>query len=345
LKVSVIILNFNGINFLKACLESVLAQSFSDFEIIFVDNGSVDGSLNFVKNEFRDERIKCYSTGENTGFAGGNNFGLKYAQGEYIVLLNNDTLVENDWLKYLYETIISDENIGAVQSLVKTEGVSEKYYLKNGTLNLLGHNIMEVFDIDENGIGEIFQLNGCSLIISRDLINKLGGLFPDEYFAYAEDSYLSFKIKFAGYKILHTSRSVVKHLGSATTKDFRSSFRTHLQERNRLFNFLIFFSGGFRLKYYPYLIKNFFFKILLSILPGKYSFKGVLMAYWDLFKKRKWIKEQRESVNRIKKISEQEVLGYLSGKIFNGNNIFEKFFNFFSLLYCRIVNIKVIEIK
>jgi GT2 family glycosyltransferase len=345
LKVSIIILNYNGINYLKDCLNSVLEQSFGDFEIIFVDNDSVDGSMNFVKNEFKDDRIMCYSTGKNYGFTGGNNFGFKYTRGEYIVLLNNDTIVDRDWLKYLYETIISDEKIGAVQSLVKTDGIPEKYYLKNGTLNLLGHNIMEVFDIDENGIGEIFQLNGCSVILRKSLINKLGGLFPDEYFAYAEDSYLSFKIKFAGYKIMHTSKSVVKHLGSATTKDFRSSFRTHLQERNRLLNFLIFFSGSYRLKYYPYLIKNFFFKIILSLLPGKYSLKGVLKAYWDLFKKRKWIKEERELVNKIKIIEEKEVIKYLSGKIFNGNNFVEKFFNFFSLFYCRIVNIKVIEIK
>jgi GT2 family glycosyltransferase len=323
----------------------VLEQSLDDFEIIFVDNGSVDGSMNFVKNEFMDDRIKCYSTGENLGFAGGNNYGLKYAQGEYIVLLNNDTIVDKDWLKYLYETLIPDEKIGAVQSLVRTEGIPEKYYLKNGTLNLLGHNIMEVFDIEENGIGEIFQLNGCSVILRKNLLDKLGGLFPDEYFAYAEDSYLSFKIKFAGYKILHTSKSVVKHLGSATTKDFRSSFRTHLQERNRLFNFLIFFSESFRLKYIPYLTANFFFKIVLSFLPGKYSLRGVLKAYWDIFKKRKWMKEQRELVNKIKEVDEKEILKYLSGKIFNGNNIIEKFLNFFSLFYCRIVNIKIIEFK
>ena len=343
--ISIIILNFNGINFLKDCLNSVLEQSFGDFEIIFVDNGSVDGSLNFVKNEFKDERIKCFSTEENLGFTGGNNFGSKYAQGEYIILLNNDTVVDKNWLKYLYETIISDEKIGAVQSLVRTVGIPEKYYLKNGTLNLLGHNIMEVFDIDGNGIGEIFQLNGCSVILRKSLINKLGGLFPDEYFAYAEDSYLSFKIKFAGYMILHTSESVVKHLGSATTKEYRSSFRTHLQERNRLLNFLIFFSGSFRLKYYPILISNFFLKMFLSFLPGKYSLKGIIKAYWDLFEKRKWIRGQRELVNKIKTVEEKEVIKYLSGRIFNGNNFVEKFFNFFSLLYCRIVNIKVIEFK
>ncbi|MBI5403113.1 MAG: glycosyltransferase family 2 protein [Ignavibacteriae bacterium] len=338
-------MNYNGLDFLENCLKSVLAQTFSDFEIIFVDNGSIDGSIDYVKREFNDERLKCFSAVENLGFAGGNNFGLKYSCGEYIVLLNNDTVVDENWLKYLYETITSGENIGAVQSLVLTEGIPERYYKKNGTLNLLGHNIMEVFSINENGTGEIFQLNGCSFIIRKSTLDELGGLFPDEYFAYAEDSYLSFKLKFAGYKILHTSKSVVKHLGSATTKDYRSSFRTFLQERNRLMNFLIFFSAGFRRKYYPFLIKNLFLKIMLSLLPGKYSLKGILKAYLDLFRKRHWIKSEREKIDRIKKVNENEVLNFLSGKIFNGNNFAEKYFNFFSLLYCRIARIKVMELK
>lgn len=338
-------MNYNGLGFLGDCLKSVLMQTFTDFEIVFVDNGSIDGSMDYVKREFNDERLKCFSAGENLGFAGGNNFGLRHAGGEYLVLLNNDTVVDRDWLKYLYETITSGENIGAVQSLVMTEGIPERYYKKNGTLNLLGHNVMEVFSINENGTGEIFQLNGCSFIIRKSTIDELGGLFPDEYFAYAEDSYLSFKLKFAGYKILHTSKSVVNHLGSATTKDYRSSFRTFLQERNRLMNFLVFFSRNFRLKYYPLLAKNFFLKMILSLLPGKYSFKGIIKAYRDLFRKRNWIKSEREKVNKIKKVSENDVLGYLSGKIFNGDNFMEKYFNFFSLLYCRITGIKVIENK
>jgi GT2 family glycosyltransferase len=345
--ISIIILNYNGRKFLADCLQSVLFQSYTDFEIIFVDNNSSDGSLDFVldKDNFNDTRIKCFSTERNLGFAGGNNYGLKYAEGEYIVLLNNDTVVDKDWLKFLYEAINKDEKTGIVQSLVYTEGIPEKYYFKNGTLNLLGHNIMEIFDIGKDGTGEIFQVNGCSLIIRKELVKSFGGLFLDEYFAYAEDSYLSFKVKFAGLKAMHTSKSIVKHFGSATTKEYKSLFRTFLQERNRLLNFLIFFSKGFRLKYYPILLFNLKLKLFMSLFPGKYSFSGVLKAYIWLYKNRNWIKEQREKENRFKKIDENEVIKYLSGKLFNGKNLLEKFLNFFSLLYCRILNIKVIEIK
>ena len=343
--VSIIILNYNGKKYIEDCLKSVLAQSFDDFEIVFVDNGSVDGSIDYVKHNFFDERIRIVSSEKNIGFAGGNNLGLKNASRDYIVLLNNDTIVDKEWLKNLYEAISTDEKTGIVQSLVRTEGVPEKYYKKNGTLNLLGHNIMEIFDINENGIGEIFQANGCSMIIRKDLLNLFGELFLDEYFAYAEDSYLSFKVKFAGLKIVHTSKSVVKHFGSSTTKEYKLSFRIFLQERNRLLNFLIFFSNNFRLKYYPILIFNLKLKLLMSIFSRKYSFTGVLKAYLWILNKRNWIKKQREKENVTKKIDEREVIKYLSGKIFNGENFIERFFNFFSLIYCRIVNIKVIELQ
>lgn len=343
--ISIIILNYNGKKFLGDCIKSVLSQSFPDFEIVFVDNNSKDDSIDFVTQNFSDCRIKCYSSEKNSGFTGGNNFGLKYAKGEYIVLLNNDTVVDKDWLKNLYDVVSNDENVGIVQSLVYTEGIPEKYYKKNGTINLLGHNIMEVFEIDKNGIGEIFQANGCSLIMRRELIKSLGGLFLDEYFAYSEDSYLSFKVKFAGLKIIHTSNSIVKHLGSATTKDFKLSFRTFLQERNRLLNYLLFFSRNFRLKYYPYLLFNFTFKLFLSVFSSKYSLSGVMKANIWLIKNKKWIKEQRSNINKIKKVNDKEVIKYLSGKLFNGDNLLEKIFNFFSLLYCKTVNIKVFELQ
>jgi GT2 family glycosyltransferase len=337
-------LNYNGKKYLKDCLQSVLSQSFTDFEIIFVDNGSADGSLDFVKQNFNDTRLRFFSTEKNIGFAGGNNFGLQYAKGEYIVLLNNDTVVDSDWLKVLYETIEKDENIGAVQSLVITEGIPEKYYEINGTLSLFGHNIMEVFPIGENGIGNIFQVTGCSLITRKKTIEDIGGLFPNEYYMYAEDSYFSFKLKFAGYNILHNSNSIVHHKGSATTKKFRNSFVTFYQERNRILNFLLFFSSSFLLKYFPLLVFNFGIKLIYSVLMRKYSFLGILRAYLWFIKNIKWIKLQRKEITKYKKVKEEKIMKLLSCKMSNGNNLSDKMLNKISLLYCKITKINAIEL-
>jgi GT2 family glycosyltransferase len=341
--VSIIILNYNGKEFLKDCLNSVFTQSFADFEIIFVDNGSNDDSLEFVKNNFTDSRLRIFSAEKNLGFAGGNNFGLKYAKGSFIVLLNNDTVVEKDWLKILIDTIESDEQIGIVQSLVYTEGIPEKYYKKNGTINLFGHNIMEVFDIDENGTGEIIQATACSLIVRKDLLDKTGGLFLDEYFLYAEDTFLSLKAKFAGLQLLHNSKSVVHHKGGGTTKKQISSDIYYYQERNRLLNFFLFFDSIFIIKYILLFILNYKLKFFYCLFSGRYSMKGLFRSYFWFLGNIKWIKNQRRIIKSYKIVSDNDILKLISCKIFNGNNIFERVINSIILLYCKLTGIKVFE--
>lgn len=341
--VSIIILNYNGKEFLTNCLNSVLSQSYQDFEVIVYDNCSADGSLDFLKSNFVDIKIKIIAAEKNSGFAGGNNEALKYAKGDLIVLLNNDTIVETDWLSELVKCVSASDEIGMAQSLVLTEGIPLKYYDKNGTVNIFGHNIMEVFNIGNNGIGEIFQVNGCSLIIKREVLNLIGGLFLNEYFAYAEDTYLSFKVKFAGYKIIHNSKSVVHHIGSATMKKYKNTFVTFYQERNRLLNFLIVFSDSFRRKYYPLLLFNLLLKLTYSVFYRKYSFRGILKAYFWLLNNPNWVENERNNLKIIKRVKEDCVLKYISGKIANGDNFFEIVANKMLLFYLKLVNIEVIE--
>lgn len=343
--ISIVILNYNGKNLLKECFDSVLEQSFSDFEIVFVDNNSTDGSVDYVKKNFTDQRIKIIRSERNLGFAGGNNLGYKNAAGEFIVLLNNDTIVDKDWLKKLYELISSDDNIGIAQSLVITEGIPEKYYKKNGTINLLGHNIMEVFAIGHDGVGEIFQATGCSLIIKKSLVDNLGGLFLDEYFAYAEDTYLSFKVKFYGKKIMHTSNSIVRHKGNATSAKQKSSTLYFFQERNRLLNFFLFLSKGSLVKYIPFFVLNFFLKIFASILSNKYSVLSVFKAYWWLLTNYLFIKDNRKKLLQCRRVPEDDVLKFISGKISDGESIVGRIINYVSLFYCRIVGLNVVEIN
>lgn len=342
--VSILILNYNGKEYLKDCLLSVLSQSYTDFEIILYDNCSSDGSIEYIRENFNDTRIKTISSETNFGFAGGNNEALKHASGDMIVLLNNDTVVDKEWLSELVKCLNELENAGMVQSLVITEGIPLKYYEKNGTINLFGHNIMEMFNINAKGIGEIFQVNGCSLIIKRKLLDRIGGLFSDEYFAYAEDTYLSFKVKFAGYKIYHNAKSIVRHKGGSTMRKYRNEFVTYYQERNRLLNFLIFFSETFRRKYYPLLLYNLFVKLFYGLFSGRYSVRGVLKAYLWILRNGNWIKAERTKLNLIKQVSEEEILRYLSGKAANGDNMPEKIINYIMLFYLKLVNVKVIEI-
>jgi len=343
--VSILLLNYNGREYLKDCITSVLNQTYSDFELIFFDNCSSDGSAGFVWNSFNDERIKLHTSEKNLGFAGGNNKALEYAKGEYIVLLNNDTHVESNWLEELVKCVSASDKIGMAQSLVYTEGIPLRYYEKNGTINLLGHNIMEIFSINDDGTGEIVQANGCSLIIKREVLEKVNGFFIDEYFAYAEDTFLSLKVLLSGYKIIHNALSVVHHKGSSTMKKYKSEFTTFHQERNRILNFLILFSRSFRIKYIFLFIMNFKIKFFYSLFSKRYSLKGLARAYFWILGNHKWLKEMRKEYAGIKTINEKEVLARLSGKFANGDNFLEKILNLISLTYLRIVRIKTIELS
>ena len=114
--VSIIIVNFNGKHYLKTCLDAVLDQSFAKnkYEVLVVDNDSDDNSVSYLKNEY--PQVRLIVSGQNLGFAGGNNLGVKHTRGEYIALLNNDTKVDKDWLKYLVKAIENDSKLAAVNS-------------------------------------------------------------------------------------------------------------------------------------------------------------------------------------------------------------------------------------
>ena len=317
-------------------------QSFGDFEVVLVDNGSSDGSAAFVRQEFSDERLKIIRSETNLGFAGGNNLGFRNSSGDYIVLLNNDTIPDANWLKTLVQCIGTNPSAGIVQSLVITKGIPTEYYEMNGTINLLGHNIMRVFPIESSGTGRIFQANGCSMIISRQLAEQFGGLFPDEYFAYAEDTYLSFLVTFSGLSVLHTGNSVVHHYGGGSAKIGSMYF---YQERNRLLNFLIFFSAGFRAKYLFFLLLNFMLKFAASLVSDSYNLKGLFSSYFWIITNRKQISKMRSRISKFRRVSEDNVLSMLSGRLSDGNGMLSKALNSVSLLYCRLTGIRVIELS
>jgi hypothetical protein len=342
-EVSIIILNYNGKQYLTECIDSVLNQSYKNFEIIFVDNGSTDGSVDFLKQKYKDKRLKIYSTGKNHGFTGGNNFGYHNSNGEFIVLLNNDTIAEKTWLEELIYGMKNFENAGLVQPLVLTEGIPDKYYRKNGTVNLLGHNIMEIFGIDANGKGEIFLASGTSLIFNKNILKIGKEIFPEVYFLYSEDTYLSFYSMFSGYKNYHTSKSVVHHKGSVTTKKEKNSIITFYQERNRILNFLIFFNIDVLIRLIPYFLLNVFMKLTLSIISSRLSFIGMLNSYIWILTNPKIIKSLRKKIKKIKIVNDKDVLLFLSCKLFNGNNILGKIVNNISKTYCIITGLKTVE--
>jgi GT2 family glycosyltransferase len=331
--VSIIILNFNGKDFLQPCIASVLKQEYQGYEILFIDNASNDGSAAFVQEKFPS--VKVISLEKNLGFAGGNNFGVRHAQYDLIVLLNNDTTVEKNWLENLVNAV-RPSDVAVASSLIFTDGIPQKYYERNGSINFLGHNIMRIFHKKE----DIFFAGGASLIYKRDI---LGIPFDDDYFAYGEDVYLSLKARFAGYRVVHANDSVVHHYGSGTSRNQKSSIKTFYQERNRLLNTLLFFSPKTIVKLFPLFALNVLVKKAAGFLPTKYSITGIVLAYWWLLSNIGLIRKKRREIATLKKVSEEDIISRMTCKVTNGETTAGRIMNTIALLYFKIVNIRTIE--
>src|SRR2546425_2999305 len=118
---SVIVVNWNGKELLADCLASLQSQRFPDFEVIVVDNGSTDGSSEFVRQQF--PRFNLIQLHENRGFAGGNNAGIRQSRGEWIALINNDAIADPDWLARLHQAVEESPSVGlAASRVVLTSG-------------------------------------------------------------------------------------------------------------------------------------------------------------------------------------------------------------------------------
>jgi GT2 family glycosyltransferase len=223
-EISVVILNYNGRQnlgeqFLASCLSSVLQSSYPNFEVLFVDNGSTDDSVRFVKEHFQDPKLKVIENGRNLGYAMGNNMAVKHARGEYIALLNNDVEVEPSWMQELVKTMENDPTVGIAQS--KILSLDRTHIQSVGNLldtalatHLIGYNQEDKGQYNKSC--RVTFASGASLIARRSLIEKIG-LFDPAYFFYHDDCDLGLRTQLAGFKVVSVASSVVYHKGQGTS--------------------------------------------------------------------------------------------------------------------------------
>ncbi|PWB67656.1 MAG: glycosyltransferase family 2 protein [Deltaproteobacteria bacterium] len=232
---SVIVLNWNGKDLLGECVGSVLAQTFQDFETIVVDNGSTDGSVEFLRERW-DDRIRLVVLPSNEGFAGGNNAGIREAKGTFIVLLNNDTAADPGWLSALSGAIHRHPDAGMFTPKILN-------YYRRDEIDNTGHVIypdglargrhrLEKDDGRFDEEGEVLHPSGCAGVYKREMLDQIG-LLDDAFFAYGEDVDLGLRARWAGWRCYYVPAAVVFHKYSATTGTY-SPQKAYLVERNRL---------------------------------------------------------------------------------------------------------------
>jgi GT2 family glycosyltransferase len=233
--VTVVIPNWNGERFLDFCLSSLLDQSFRDFEAILVDNGSKDGSLALVVENFPE--VKTIALGENRGFAAAANAGIEASETEYVVLLNNDTEQDRGWLEALVRAANDHPESGLFASKLldfddrgMLDGVGDAMRL-SGLPYRLGHGERDTGRFDAPGY--VFGACAAAALYRKSLFDEVG-LFDEDFVSYCEDGDLSFRAQLAGHRCFYVPDAVVYHMGSASTGGKRSPTATQLGTRNSL---------------------------------------------------------------------------------------------------------------
>ena len=233
MKASVIVLSWNGMGDLRECLDAVRSQEFIDFEIIVVDNGSTDGSADFVASHYPDVRL--IRNERNLGFAAGNNQGLRVGTGDVLVLLNQDTAVQAGWLKALVKAVVSDPSCGIAggKALYPDGRIQHAggYVDERGCGSHYGYRQRDEGQFEQ--VQDVDYVTGATLAISREAFEVIGGL--DEGFgrAYYEDVDWCYRAKGAGFRVVYTPHAVLVHKESSAAADL-SHEGVYYFHRNRL---------------------------------------------------------------------------------------------------------------
>jgi len=275
-KVFIIIVNWNNWTDTLECLESLKNNDYLNYKVVIIDNGSKE------KFQISDSKVKVIYNKENLGFSGGNNVGIKYAlenKADYILLLNNDTIVSNNFLSKMVEIAEKDNKIGIVGPKIYFPD-SKKIWFAGGKINwLYNKGIMKGFNEIDNGqynkpeAQKTDYITGCCALIKKEVLKKIG-LMPEEYFLYYEDTDWSLKAQKQGYKCIFVPSAIIWHKGSKSSVAESSSY-IYYHIRNGLI---------LAKKYAPWHIKFF---VHLDVI---WRIKKQIFKYIFMPKKRIWAK-------------------------------------------------------
>ncbi len=271
-KAAIIIVNWNGEKYLKSCLNAVFSQTYQNFEVFFVDNGSSDSSLKIVKNNF--PAVNIIKLDKNYGFAKANNIGIEQALKKknihFIVFLNNDTRVYKQWLASLLETANKSPSVGMVSSkalfpngIIQNAGLSLEKGLVSGKEggSSLGYGLPDKHPAFINDV-EIFAPGGVAALFKRKVLEEIG-FFDEDFFAYAEDFDLGLRARLQGWRCLLSTNAKLVHYHSRTG-GVNSKFKLFHTTRNRFF-------VAYKNFPFPLFIRFIFYLIIKKIHNYKHS--------------------------------------------------------------------------
>lgn len=313
--ISVIVVNWNGIALLDECLRSLEEQTFKGFETILVDNGSTDGSAEWVARQY--PLVRLLRLGSNTGFSAGNNAGLRIARGEYIALLNNDTRVEPGWLAALHRRISVDGRIAACDSKVLYYDRPHIIWSAGGVYTKAG-SVQARWNRHADGAGhewpsDVFIAVACAAIYRKTAIDAIG-FFDEDFINGYEDVDWSFRAHLAGYRIVNEPAARVYHKVSSTQVHNSPQF-VYQGQRNVSATFIKNMPAQLLLKFWPlhcaYMMGSLIYFAKVGQLPAFLRAKrDLIIGLPALWRKRKGIQDRPNlAAPAVERLLEKRWLG------------------------------------
>ena len=306
--VTIIVLNYNGKAYLEDCLSSLARLDYPEYSVILVDDGSSDGSARYVRERF--PWVKVLENGKNLGAAFSYNRGLKEASTALVAKVDNDTVVDKDWLLHLVAAIESDPQAAVSTSLTLSYPNPKEIQVASPWVHYIGQGLMRVEPASTEEFEEVGMASGCAMLIDK---KKLGEIAPfdGDFFLYLDDVDFSLRCRLAGYKIIYVRSGVAYHksgglLSLGQTKGEYKPRRAYLTSRNRKMLVLKNYSGSGLLLLAPGLI---LIEVAWVIFLAR---RGLLKPYFDAWRSlgQNWreIMAKRKEIQRQRRLRDSEVL-------------------------------------
>jgi GT2 family glycosyltransferase len=314
--VSIILVSWNSAEHLPRCLESLSQQTFRNFEILIVDNGSADQGMERLEQKYHGLDLRLERLGSNRGFAVANNIGARLARGKWLALLNADAFPRPHWLENLLNaayrhpefSFFSSRQLQFAQPDI-LDGTGDEYHISGLAWRRFYNYPAETYGLQEE---EVFSACAAAAIYNREDFLQVGG-FDESYFAYFEDVDLSFRLRLAGGRCLYVPEAEVLHVGSASSGK-TSDFVMYHGHRNLVWTFFKNMPGYLFWWYLPLHIGMNFFFAFSFLLKGKGP--AVLRAKIDAFYRLPAIIHKRRQIQETRKTSPRALWKVMNSELF-----------------------------
>lgn len=316
-ELTIVIPHYNGINILRDCLDSIYKNNFKAFEVLLIDNGSTDGSQGFTRQNFQQVRI--IQNEVNRGYAGACNQGIEFCETDFVLLLNNDTVMPENFLDEMLISIKQNDAIACVQP--KIMSIQNKEYFDysgaaGGEMDILGYpfargRIFDNVEKDESQYDDmmdtVFWTSGCALLLRKQIVSEIGVL-DEDFFAHQEEIDLNWRAQLAGYKNCVVYSTHIYHYSGYTLASDNQR-KMYLNHRNNLIMMVKNYSFFTILILFPIRIMFEFATVLMDsfLWQGKRA-KAVLKALLFIFIHPVFIIKKRRDVQKIRKVTDWVIM-------------------------------------